>query len=140
MSSGIMRDSVLIDTSVWIAYFQASGSISLSDQVDELLSRSSILVPKIVLAELIQGAHSEKDVAVIRGFLDAFHTIGERDDTWVKAGQLSYALKKKGKTINLADCYISIIALEHQCVVLTLDKHFREIQKVTGLKLLPLRS
>jgi len=135
-----MRDNILIDTSVWIAYLQEHAPVRLSEQVDELLSRNRIHVPKIVLAELIQGAHSEKDLAVIRDFLEAFHIVGEQDDTWLKAGQLSYALKKKGKSINLADCYIAVIAGEHHCAILTLDRHFKEIQKISGLKLIPIHS
>jgi predicted nucleic acid-binding protein len=54
----------------------------------------------------------------------------------MEAGMLSFALKKKGKTINLTDCYIAILAKEHKCSILTLDKHFKEIQKETGLKIL----
>jgi predicted nucleic acid-binding protein len=73
---------------------------------------------------------------VIRAFVEAFTIIGESTDTWLEAGSLSFALKKKGKTINLADCYIAILAMEHKCSVLTLDKHFKEIQKETGLKIL----
>lgn len=131
-----MSDRVLIDTSVWIAYFQAHAPAVVLEKVDELLPDGDIHVPKIVLAELIQGAHSEKDIAVIREFVEAFTVIGESVDTWVEAGRLSFALKKKGKTINLADCYIAVLAREHKCSILTLDKHFREIQKETGLKIL----
>jgi tRNA(fMet)-specific endonuclease VapC len=132
-----MRDNVLIDTSVWIAYFQSDTPARVSEMVDELLSQSEIYVPKIVLAELMQGAHSEKDLAVIRDFLEAFHIVGEEANTWVEAGKLSYALKKKGKTVNLADCYIAVMAGENNCAILTLDKHFRDIQRETGLRLVP---
>ena len=131
-----MRDNVLIDTSVWIAYFQAHALTRVSEMVDELLSHGEIFVPKIVLAELMQGAHSEKDISVIRDFLEAFYIIGEQENTWVKAGALSYALKKKGKTVNLADCYIAITAQENNCAILTLDKHFKDIQKEIGLRLI----
>jgi hypothetical protein len=131
-----MSGRVLIDTSVWIAYFQTNAPAGVLGKVDELLSDGDIHVPKIVLAELIQGAHSEKDLEVIRQFVEAFTIIGESADTWLEAGRLSFALKKKGKTINLADCYIAILAKEHKCSVLTLDKHFKEIQKETGLKIL----
>lgn len=131
-----MRDRVLIDTSVWISYFQAHAPAKLSELVDERLSAADIYVPKIVVAELMQGAHSEKDLSVIREFLDAFTIIGESEHTWIEAGKLSYALKKKGKTVNLADCYIAIIARENKCSILTLDKHFKEIQKETGSTLI----
>jgi predicted nucleic acid-binding protein len=131
-----MSGRVIIDTSVWIAYFQAHAPVGVLGKMDELLSDGDIHVPKIVLAELIQGAHSEKNLEVIREFVEAFTIIGESVDTWMEAGMLSFALKKKGKTINLADCYIAILAKEHKCSILTLDKHFKEIQKETGLKIL----
>lgn len=131
-----MRDSVLIDTSVWIAYLQGTASPESQQCVDDLLATKEILVPRVVLAELVQGARSEKDISVIREFLDAFVIVGESEKTWLDAGRLSYALKKKGKTINLADCYIAVIAKENHCAVLTMDKHFKEIQKETGLELL----
>jgi len=131
-----MRDRVLIDTSVWIAYFQANPPALIPDLVDDILSRSEVCVPKIVIAELVQGAHSERDLATIRDFLDAFTIIAEGDDTWLEAGKLSYALKKKGRTVNLADCYIAVLAKENNCSILTLDRHFNEIQGVAGIKLL----
>jgi len=131
-----MTGRVLIDTSVWIAYFQANAPAGVLEKVDELFSDGDIHVPKIVLAELIQGAHSEKNIEVIREFVEAFTVIGESADTWMEAGRLSFILKKKGKTVNLADCYIAILAKEHKCSILTLDKHFKEIQKETGLKIL----
>lgn len=132
-----MRDRVLIDTSVWISYFQSNAPAHVSDIVDEALERREVCVPKIVFAELIQGARSEKDLIAIREFLDAFTILEEGDNTWEKSGKLSYALKKKGKTINLADCYIAVLAKENNCSVLTLDKHFREIRKEIGIKLVP---
>jgi predicted nucleic acid-binding protein len=131
-----MKDNVIVDTSVWISYLQTNAPASLSDLVDEHLSQSEIYVPKIVLAELIQGAHSEKDIATILDFIEAFSIIGEQENTWGEAGKLSYALKKKGKTVNLADCYIAVMAQEHHCAVLTLDKHFKDIQKEAGIKLI----
>ena len=135
-----MRDRVLIDTSVWIAYFQANPPAGIADQVDEILNKSDVCVPKIVIAELIQGAHSEKDLKTIREFLDAFTIIAEGDGAWVEAGKLSYALKKKGKTVNLADCYVAVLAKENHCSILTLDKHFKDIKGVTDIKLVAVKQ
>jgi len=134
-----MKDRVLIDTSVWIPYLQGTASDELQRTVDEILSGAEVVVPKIVLAELIQGAHSEKDVSVILEFLEAFTMVGESDASWLDAGRLSYSLKKKGKTINLADCYIATIAKEKKSAVLTLDKHFKDIQKESGLRMVSIQ-
>ena len=128
-------EKILIDTSIWIDYFQNKSSI-ISEKVDKILSENEVLVPKIVIAELIQGAKSEKEISIIEDFLDAFHIVDQKEDTWLKAGRLSYDLKKKGKTINLFDCYITTIAQEHECKIFTLNRHFKEIQSIADISLI----
>ena len=62
---------VLIDTSVWIAYFKENDRL-FAEKVDQVLTDAEIFVPKVVIAELIQGAKSEKEISVIAEFIDAF--------------------------------------------------------------------
>jgi predicted nucleic acid-binding protein len=102
-------DKILIDTSAWIEYFKDK-SAGLSKRVDEILSKYEVYVPKVVIAELIQGSKSEREVSIIEDFVDAFNIIDQKEDTWIKAGKLSSNLKKKGKNVNLTDCYIAVIA------------------------------
>jgi predicted nucleic acid-binding protein len=52
---------------------------------------------------------------------------------WVKAGQLSAALRKTGKTIPLSDILIATLAIEHSLAVMTVDEHFRLIPGVLVL-------
>lgn len=124
----------IIDTSVWIDYFRKQ-SAALSEAVDAVLSGDDIYIPKIVVAELIQGAKSQKEILIIEDFIDAFKIIDQKEDTWLEAGKLSYRLKKKGKNVNLTDCYIAIIAREYECKIFTLDKHFKEIQTEINISL-----
>ena len=128
-------EKVLVDTSVWIKYFRDK-SAGLSEKVDEILSKHEVYVPKIVIAELIQGSKSEREISVIEDFVDAFNIIDQREDTWIKAGRLSYNLKKKGKTVNLTDCYIAVIAEEYDCHIFSLDEHFKDIQKSVCIQLM----
>jgi hypothetical protein len=132
-----MKDRVLIDTSVWIDYFK-SKDVYLSDKVDALIKTETVFVPKIVIAELIQGAKSEKEIRVIDEFTGAFSIIDQGEETWRKAGILSYKLKRKGETINLIDCYIAIIAKENRCKVFTLDPHFCKIKEDAAIELISL--
>jgi len=125
---------ILIDTSVWINFFRDK-TPTFSQKVDEFLSKNEIYVPKIVVAELIQGSKSDREVMAVKEFLEAFHIIDQKEDTWIKAGELSYRLKRKGKRVNLADCYISIIAEEYGCQIFTLDEHFKDIKTVTEIEL-----
>lgn len=136
MKSDIMSDEkILIDTSVWIEYFQ-NKSLNLSRKVDSIISGSSICIPKIVIAELMQGAKSRKEISIIEDLLDAFNIIDQTEDTWIEAGKLSYRLRKKGIAINLADCYIAIIARAYECYIFTLDKHFKHIKAEININLI----
>ena len=127
-------DKVLIDTSVWIGYFKDRDS-RFSDKVDELLTSAHICVPKVVIAELIQGAKSEKEIAVIKEFFEAFTIIDHTESTWEQAGRLSFSMKRKGITINLIDCYLAITAQENNCKLFSLDEHFSSIKKFTTLEI-----
>ncbi len=127
-------EKVLVDTSVWIKYF-TDKSATLSEKVDEILSKHEVYVPRIVIAELIQGSKSEQEISVIEDFVEAFNIIDQKEDTWIKAGRLSYNLKKKGKTVNLTDCYIAVIAREYDCVVFSFDEHFKDIQRLLNIHL-----
>ena len=118
---------VLVDTSVWIEYFRNPESEAAAT-LNDILDDHEICVPKIVLAELMQGAKSAKELAVIEDFFDAFQIIDQSGGTWMEAGRLAYELKKKGKTIHLLDSYLAVIAKEHSCSIFTLNRHFQEIR------------
>jgi hypothetical protein len=127
-------EKILIDTSIWIEYFRDKSS-PIAEILDRILAEDEVCVPKIVMAELIRGAKSEKEVSIIEDFFDAFHIIDQKEESWIKAGKLSYKLKKKGENIHLFDCYIAIIAQENSCTVFTLNRHFKEIQKIMDISL-----
>ncbi len=128
-------ERILIDTSVWIDYFRGT-TASVAEKVDRILDEDEIFIPKMVIAELTQGALSAKEITVIDGFMEAFHIIDRSDDTWAKAGRLAYDLKRKGKSVALSDCYLAVIAEAHRCGIFTLNRHFREIKNCLNISLL----
>lgn len=130
-----MRDDrVLIDTSVWIDYFKNRDG-RLAERVDEVLTFSDVYVPKVVIAELIQGAKSEKEISVIEEFIEAFNIIDQTEDTWLNVGRLSFSMKRKGITANIIDCYIAVIASENNCKIFSLDEHFKDIKRFLRFEL-----
>jgi hypothetical protein len=131
-------ERVLIDTSVWISYFREGGdSDPLSARMDSVLDSCEVFVPKVVIAELIQGAKSDKEVSVIRDFVEAFHIIDQGENTWLRAGELSYSMRRKGVSVSLIDCYIAILASDHGCAVFSLDDHFKSIRRFLRIELFP---
>lgn len=128
-------ERVLIDTSVWIDYFRGT-SPGIAAKVDALLAAAEVCAPRIVVAELLQGARSDREVAAIEVFLEAFTIIDQGPETWLKAARLSRRLRARGRSVHLVDCYIAVIADEAGCAMFTLDEHFREIAKALPLRLL----
>jgi hypothetical protein len=90
------------------------------------------------LAELIQGAKSDTERDVLRDFVHVFDFLPDTVDQWRQAGELSRALRKKGKSTGLADCYIAVTAAVGNVKLLTLGKHFEVIKGAAGLRLFEL--
>jgi len=137
---------VLIDTSIWIGYFR--GQEEIHSRVNELIDSGTVRCLKLIIAELIQGAKTEKEVDVMKDLADVFPVLSEGPDSWVKAGILAFQLRadpdssgrpigrKAGKNIGLSDCYIATVARESNAVIYTLDRHFKEIQSHIDIALL----
>ncbi|RMG68601.1 MAG: PIN domain nuclease, partial [Nitrospirae bacterium] len=116
-----------IDTSVWIEFFRKKEPwYSL---VAEWIDRDMVCYNGLVYAELLQGAKSEREIKTIREFVHVFDCLEDLPELWEKAGMLSYRMRRKGKTIGLADCYISVVAEHFKVVLVTLDRHFRTLKK-----------
>ena len=60
---------IVVDSSVWIAYF--NGAVTReTDLLDELLGTEPIMIGDLILAEVLQGFRSDRDVVTARTALD----------------------------------------------------------------------
>ena len=93
-----IRDSgkVLVDTSAWIDYFRKKEPAYCL--VSELLREERICCIGIVLAELLQGAKSTKEIDVIKDFIHIFEFLPERPQLWEQAGELSWTVHRARET------------------------------------------
>ena len=123
----VSAERVLVDTSVWVAFFRGADP-EIAPRLEDLIRQGHAGVPALVLAELIQGAKSESEIRTFEDLRDSVPVIAQGEGSWLEAGRLSYALKKRGKTIHLTDCLIAVIARENGCGILTRDAHFRDIR------------
>lgn len=122
---------VLVDTSVWIDYFLQRNS-RLEKTMDLLLENSQVATAAIILAELTCGAKTEQEIRKLKEHLRPLQWIQSSDAHWQRAGELSFRLRQKGKTVNLSDCYIASLAHTGQATIFSLDKHFAWIAEIEG--------
>lgn len=124
---------VLVDTSVWIEFFRKHEPYH--SIVTRLIDEEQVVCCGVILAELMQGAKSDKELAVLADFLQVFTFIPETAELWVAAGKLSNQLRRKGITIGLSDCYIAVAAASARLQVATLDSHFEALCKPARITL-----
>jgi predicted nucleic acid-binding protein len=129
-------DKILVDTSAWIDYFRKKEP--LYSIVSRLLEEDRICCLGIILAELIQGTRSKEEIKTLKTFLQVFSFLEESSRSWEKAGELSFSLKRKGKTIALSDCYIAVAAENEKVSILSLDEHFTTIKEHLDITMLQL--
>jgi predicted nucleic acid-binding protein len=125
----LKNKGILPDTCAWIDYFRP-GENALGRLVERAIASDSVYACGPVLYELVQGARSEKEQASLTSALGALPYLEMTEALWIKAGQLSAALRKTGKTIPLSDILIATLAIEHSLAVMTVDEHFRIIPGV----------
>ena len=127
---------VLVDTSVWIEFFRKHEPYY--SLVVRLIDDEQVFCCGIILAELMQGAKSDKELAALDDFSHVFQFITETAQLWAVAGRLAFQLRRKGMTIGLSDCYIAVAAASVSAQVATLDSHFQLLAKPAKITLYPL--
>lgn len=119
-------NQVIVDTSIWIEYFNRSES-KAGARLEELIRKENVCVAGVILTELLQGARIEKEFnAILENFL-ALPFLETNIDTWTKAGRISFTLRRKGVTIPTSDLIIASLAIEYDYPVFTMDPHFKKI-------------
>jgi predicted nucleic acid-binding protein len=90
---------ILVDSSVWINYFNGSRTWQ-TDLLDESLSHVPIIIGDLILTEVLQGFRSNKDFNAAKSHLDAlpFMQIGGYEVA-LKSAQNYRSLRKKGVTV-----------------------------------------
>jgi len=124
-----MKANVLVDTSIWIEYFNKPDS-NAGKSLENLLKKGRVFLTGIILTELLQGAKIEKEFESILESMLALPFLETALNTWIHAGRISFALRKKGITIPTTDLIIASLSLENNCKIFTLDLHFNKIPRI----------
>jgi len=124
-----MKANVLVDTSIWIEYFNKPDS-NAGKSLENLLKKGRVFLTGIILTELLQGAKIEKEFESILESMLALPFLKTTLNTWIQSGRISFALRKKGITIPTTDLIIASLSLENNCKIFTLDLHFNKIPRI----------
>jgi predicted nucleic acid-binding protein len=125
---------ILVDTSVWVDYFNGFASPP-AEQLDRLLGEEFILLGDLVLTEILQGFSSEGAAAAALEKLRAFTFVSMVGwEIAVKAAENYRVLRRKGVTVRkTVDLWIGTFCIEYGCRLLHNDRDFQPMVEHLGL-------
>ena len=117
---------ILVDTSAWVEFFR--GREPVAGTVDDLLAANEVALCGPVLTELRRGLRHAQRSRVLP-LLASCRELSQPGALWEEAGELGFALARRGATVKSIDLLVAVYALYHSVPVLTTDSDFAVIQK-----------
>lgn len=125
---------LLVDSSVWIDYFNGSATPQ-TDYLHAALAEREILVGDIILAEVLQGFRSDADFDAALRALSGLEQAAMLDpDLAVRSARHYRTLRKLGLTVRKTiDCFIATYAIANGHELLHADGDFGPFEAHCGL-------
>jgi hypothetical protein len=126
---------ILIDSSVWIAYF--NGVINPeTDRLDSLLGVVPVGTGDIMLTEVLQGFRHDSDFAVAKDLLSSIPIYNMLNTELAYKSADNYRwLRKKGFTVRKTiDTIIATFCIENDFALLHCDKDFWPFHQTLNLR------
>lgn len=129
---------MLVDTSVWIDYFNGYPSAEADRLARAIHDSEPITLCGIVITEILLGLRNDAEAARIAELLDAFDLAPELDRAdYREAATLYRRCRSQGSTIrSTIDCLIAQVCILHGYDLLTKDRDFRQIASCQPLRLI----
>ena len=125
----MIGNKFLLDTNIIVAWLK--GETTIANKIDKA---KEIHIPVIVLGELYYGAlystQVEKNIQQIRNVIVIYNILTIDEETTIAYGNIKASLRKKGKPIPENDIWIAALAKRYELILITRDKHFKEIESI----------
>ncbi len=126
---------IVIDTSVWIDYFNGSRTPQ-SDALDLALGRELLVIGDLIMTEVLQGFRSESDFRKARrllGTLEFREMVGR--EVAIGSARNYRALRARGVTIRKTiDVIIATFCISNGHRLLHSDRDFDPMERHLGLR------
>ncbi|MFP4036285.1 MAG: PIN domain nuclease [Desulfobacteraceae bacterium] len=128
---------ILVDTSVLIDFFKGVDSRPVDRFREVLAHQIPFGISSIIYQEILQGAKSEKEYALLKDYLSTQRFFHPADPvkSYGEAADIYFTCRNKGVTIrSTIDCLIAQIALEQDLFLLHNDRDFDAMAPIIGLR------
>ena len=127
----------LVDTSVWVDWLRGTETPESDWLARAIVQDAEIVVPGLVLTEILRGLTSPRDVSRLERLLAQFNPPPPLEEPDYAAAALLYRqCRAQGITIaSTVDCLIGQLAIRHRLLLVTRDRDFEAMARVTPLEL-----
>src|ERR1035437_7781547 len=127
----VMSDPILIDTSVWIDFFNGIESDNTKIFSDYLENDLPIYICPIIIQEILQGIKSDKEYKQVKDYLFALNVLNDDAiESALGAVKIYRKLRQKGITVRKSnDCLIAYYSMKYSLKILHKDRDFDNIVK-----------
>ena len=126
-----MNEPLLIDTSVWIDFFNGVDSDDVNVFSYYLENDFPIFICPVIIQEILQGIKSEKEYRQVKEYLFALNVLNDDAiEAALGAVKIYRKLREKGITIRKSnDCLIAYYVIKYSLKILHRDRDFDNIIK-----------
>jgi len=127
---------IVVDSSVWIDYFNGQPSVE-TEALHGFLGERQIVVGDLILTEVLQGFRSDRDFRQARRLLSAFPIVTMvGPELAVRAAEHYRRLRRLGVTVRKTiDIMIGTYCIARQLPLLHADTDFEPMVRYLGLRL-----
>jgi len=127
---------ILVDSSVWIDYFNGNKTAQ-SEWLDSSLGNIPIIIVDLILTEVLQGFQSDKDFKIASDLLLGIPFMSMGGQALAVESAINYRfLRSKGVTVRKTiDIIIGTFCIHHQLTLLHADRDFDPMVKFLGLEI-----
>jgi predicted nucleic acid-binding protein len=122
-------DFVLVDTCIWVPYFNRPQSHE-KRIVDELLDEDRAVLIGPVLAEILQGFRRHEEADWVASQLRGLRFVDITWDNWIQAARLGRDAAASGQRLPLTDLVLAAVAIERDLSVYSVDPHFDRFEEL----------
>lgn len=128
---------ILIDSSVWIDYFNGNETAQ-TDWLDSSLGNTPIIMGNLILTEVLQGFQSDKEFKIARALLLRLPFMPMGGQALALESAMNYRLlRRNGVTVRKTiDVMIGTFCIHYQLPLLHDDRDFDPMVELLGLEVI----